>query len=89
MDKFYFANLEILLLLSMHNLNFCGYLILQIFTRKISKIYLFMVLQYPCMKDCMTGITPEYPTHPTVLGLGLQLGLGLGIRIRVRDWGSA
>ena len=31
------------------------------------------------------GITPEYPTHPTVLGLGLGLKLGLGIRIRVRD----
>ena len=36
------------------------------------------------------GITPEYPTHHTVLGLGLGLrlglglvlGLGLGIRIR-------
>ena len=26
------------------------------------------------------GITPEYPMHPTVLGLGL--GLGLGIRPR-------
>ena len=25
------------------------------------------------------GITLEYPTHPTVLGLGL--GLGLGIRV--------
>ena len=37
------------------------------------------------------GITPEYPTHPTVFGLGLRLGLGLGIGlglglgIRVRD----
>ena len=32
------------------------------------------------------GITSEYPTHPTVLGLGLELrlGLGLGIRVRVR-----
>ena len=34
------------------------------------------------------GITPEYPTHHTVLGLGLGLvlglGLGLGIRVRVR-----
>ena len=45
-------------------------------------------------------ITPEYPTHPKVLGLGLGLGLGsqeelglglgsglglgLGIRVRVR-----
>ena len=34
------------------------------------------------------SITPEYPTHPTVLGLGLglgsqlRLGLGLGIRDR-------
>ena len=26
------------------------------------------------------GITPEYPKHPTVLGLGL--GLGLGVRVR-------
>ena len=25
------------------------------------------------------GITPEYPTHPTVLGLGLGLGLRLGL----------
>ena len=25
----------------------------------------------------MFGITPEYPTDPTVLGLGLRLGLGL------------
>ena len=25
-----------------------------------------------------TGITPEHPTHPTVLGLGLGLGLGQG-----------
>ena len=24
------------------------------------------------------AITPEYPTHTTVLGLGLRLGLGLG-----------
>ena len=24
------------------------------------------------------GITPEYPKHPTVLGLGLGLRLGLG-----------
>ena len=43
------------------------------------------------------GITPEYPTHPTVLGLGLGLGLGsqlglglgiglgLGLGIMVRD----
>ena len=39
------------------------------------------------MSDQMTkknnGITPEYPMHPTVLGLGLglgsQLGLGLGL----------
>ena len=43
------------------------------------------------------GITPEYPTHHTLLGLGLglELGLGLGLRlglglglglgIRVRD----
>ena len=26
------------------------------------------------------GITSEYPTHPTVLGLGLGLRLGLRIR---------
>ena len=25
------------------------------------------------------GITPEYPTHPTVLGLGIGLGLELGL----------
>ena len=25
------------------------------------------------------GITPEYPTHHTVLGLGLGLGLVLGL----------
>ena len=37
------------------------------------------------------GITPEYPTHHTLLGLGLGLGLelglglGLGLGIRVRD----
>ena len=37
------------------------------------------------------GITPEYPTHPKILGsglgsqLGLGLGLGLGLEIRVRD----
>ena len=47
------------------------------------------------------GITPEYPTHPTFLGLrlglrlalglglglglALGLGLGLGLEIRVRD----
>ena len=33
-----------------------------------------------------SGITPEYPTHPTVLGLELGLGsrLGLGIRAKVR-----
>ena len=33
------------------------------------------------------GITPEYPTHHTLLGLGLglRLGLGLGLGIRVRD----
>ena len=36
------------------------------------------------------GMTPEYPTHPTVLGIGLglglgsQLGLGLGLGISVR-----
>ena len=32
------------------------------------------------------GITLEYPTYSTVLGLGLglRLGLGLGIRVRVR-----
>ena len=30
------------------------------------------------------GITPEYPTHPTVSGLGLGFRLGLGIRVRVR-----
>ena len=28
----------------------------------------------------VSGITPEYPTHHTLLGLGL--GLGLGIRVR-------
>ena len=31
------------------------------------------------------GITPKYPTHPTVLrlelGLGLGLGLGFGLRL--------
>ena len=42
--------------------------------------------------------TPEYPTHPTVLGLrlglrlGSGLGIGLGLRIglgiRIRDWGQ-
>ena len=31
----------------------------------------------------MSGITLEYPTHPTVLGLGLGLRLGLGLVIRV------
>ena len=37
------------------------------------------------------GITPEYPTQPTVLGLGLGLrlelglGTGLGLGIRIRD----
>ena len=33
------------------------------------------------------GITPEYPTHHTLLGLGLGLGLGLrlGLGFRVRD----
>ena len=37
------------------------------------------------------GITLEYPTHPTVLGIGLGLklrlglGLGLGIRVRIKD----
>ena len=25
------------------------------------------------------GITPEYPTHLTVLGLGLGLGVGFGL----------
>ena len=39
----------------------------------------------------ISGITPEYPTHHTILGLGLGLGLGLvlglglGLGIRVRD----
>ena len=35
----------------------------------------------------LIGITPEYPTHPTVLGLGfgLRLGLGIGVRDRIRD----
>ena len=46
-------------------------------------------------RGCIFGITPEYPTHHTVLGLGLGLGLGLelglvlglglGLGIRVRD----
>ena len=37
--------------------------------------------------DFFCGITPEYPTYPTVLGLGLglgpQLGLGLGLGVCV------
>ena len=41
-----------------------------------------------CSLDFL-GITPEYPTHHTLLGLGLglglELGLGLGLGIRVRD----
>ena len=37
---------------------------------------------------CFAGITPEYPTHPTVSGLGLGLRLGLGFRIRVKDQGQ-
>ena len=40
------------------------------------------------MSLLVVGITPEYPTHHTVLGLGLGLrlvlGLGLGLGIRVR-----
>ena len=37
-------------------------------------------LPYSTFINSIYGITPEYPTHPTVLGLGLgsQLGLGLG-----------
>ena len=31
------------------------------------------------MSQLQSGITPEYPTHPTVLGLGFVLGLGLGL----------
>ena len=34
--------------------------------------------------ECFRGTTPEYPTHPTVLGLGLRLGLWIRIRVRVR-----
>ena len=29
----------------------------------------------------LLGLTLEYPTYPTALGLGLELGLGLGLWI--------
>ena len=43
-----------------------------------------VVLKFPkILKKLRFGITPEYPTLPTVLGLGLRLGLGIRVRNRV------
>ena len=32
-------------------------------------------------EGAFSGITPDYPTHHTLLGLGLGLGFGLGLWI--------
>ena len=34
--------------------------------------------------NVLASITPEHPTHPTVLRLGLTIGLGLRIMVRVK-----
>ena len=37
-----------------------------------NKRYIYSAYRY--VYELLKGITPEYPTHPTVLGLGLGLG---------------
>ena len=45
--------------------------------RNVSHLWIMKALYW----EKTNGITPEYPTHPTVSGLGLGLRLGLGIRV--------
>ena len=50
-------------------------------------MYLTLLTQYLYLlfDHIQMDITPEYPMHPTVLGLGLGLEVWLGLGIRVRD----